>query len=159
MPLSFNVRDIPAGGLELQGTLPGVELDLAQDGIAVPGDLEYDLSLELVGHELVVRGLLRIHLECICSLCLVRFRTEVTVSEYRYNARVAEDATIDLTESVREDIILVLPFKTLCRNGCKGICPKCGKDRNTEPCSCEDRRDDARWSALEGLKLPPETTK
>ena len=43
----------------------------------------------------------------------------------------------DLDPLVREDIFLSLPAKLLCREDCKGICPRCGRNLNEGPCSCE----------------------
>ena len=40
-----------------------------------------------------------------------------------------------------------------CREDCKGLCPQCGIDRNTDTCNCE-KPIDPRLAALKGLKLP-----
>ena len=50
---------------------------------------------------------------------------------------VVESDVIDVAEIAREDILLSLPLVTLCKPDCKGLCPKCGKDLNEGPCSCE----------------------
>ncbi len=47
------------------------------------------------------------------------------------------DEKLNLDELVREDILLELPTKFLCREDCKGICPKCGKNLNDGPCGCD----------------------
>lgn len=39
-------------------------------------------------------------------------------------------------EVVREQVLLDLPLRVLCRDDCKGLCPRCGADRNAEPCGC-----------------------
>ena len=49
-----------------------------------------------------------------------------------------------------EDIVLSLPPKLLCRPECKGLCPRCGKNRNEGPCECEPESD-PRWAALQNL--------
>ena len=45
--------------------------------------------------------------------------------------------TIDLTEPLRQEIILHFPLVQVCSKSCKGICPICGKDRNKEECNCK----------------------
>jgi uncharacterized protein len=45
---------------------------------------------------------------------------------------------IDLDEMVREQIYLWLPLKPLCRENCAGFCPRCGANRNAEPCGCPE---------------------
>lgn len=57
-----------------------------------------------------------------------------------------------LEDVLREQVLLSLPARTLCRQDCKGLCPRCGRNRNTEPCACEDSSSDPRWSALSDLR-------
>ena len=57
-----------------------------------------------------------------------------------------------LEDVLREQVLLSLPARTLCRQDCKGLCPRCGRNLNTEPCTCEDTPSDPRWSALSGLR-------
>ena len=55
-----------------------------------------------------------------------------------------------LEDVLREQVLLSLPVRTLCKPDCKGLCPRCGADRNSTPCSCEEA--DPRWEALSGLR-------
>lgn len=52
-----------------------------------------------------------------------------------------ENGKLDLDALMREDILLELPTKFLCRKDCKGLCPKCGKNLNDGPCSCKSDDD------------------
>ena len=47
-----------------------------------------------------------------------------------------EGHEIDLAAAVEEALLLDLPMRFLCREDCKGLCPVCGKDLNTELCTC-----------------------
>jgi len=49
-----------------------------------------------------------------------------------------EGDEIDLDPYVYEEVMLNMPMRPLCREECKGICPTCGKNRNTEPCDCPE---------------------
>ncbi|MGN0539669.1 MAG: YceD family protein [Candidatus Fimenecus sp.] len=60
---------------------------------------------------------------------------------------VVEDNVLDLTELVCEDIILSLPTRFLCKEDCKGICSKCGKNLNEGKCDCK-KDVDPRMAAL-----------
>ncbi|MHB9030377.1 MAG: YceD family protein [Candidatus Latescibacterota bacterium] len=65
---------------------------------------------------------------------------------------VGHDATsFDITEYVREAIILALPMKILCREDCKGLCIVCGSNLNEGECGCRPEGSDARWKGLESL--------
>jgi uncharacterized protein len=57
-----------------------------------------------------------------------------------------------LEDVLREQVLLSLPAKTLCREDCKGLCPHCGKHLNSETCDCSETVTDPRWSALSSLR-------
>jgi uncharacterized protein len=59
---------------------------------------------------------------------------------------------IDLSELVREQILLNLPEQVFCREDCQGFCQKCGANRDLIDCSCEEKEIDPRWAALKNLK-------
>jgi uncharacterized protein len=61
------------------------------------------------------------------------------------------DGKLDLDELMREDILLELPTKFLCREDCKGICPVCGKNLNDGPCGCGYQDDSAQLPVLKNL--------
>lgn len=58
---------------------------------------------------------------------------------------------IDLAEDVREMVMLSIPLKLLCREECKGLCPKCGTNWNTGSCNCKNEVHDSPWQGLEKL--------
>jgi uncharacterized protein len=59
---------------------------------------------------------------------------------------------LELNEVVREFALLALPMQSVCSEGCKGICPVCGQNRNLQECGCTVERIDDRWAALKSLK-------
>jgi uncharacterized protein len=60
---------------------------------------------------------------------------------------------VDLSPLVREQIILALPTRPLCREDCKGLCATCGANLNTQACSCAARSVDPRLAVLKTLKV------
>jgi len=62
---------------------------------------------------------------------------------------------IDLSEAVRDEIVLALPMNPLCTESCRGLCPVCGGNRNQVACTCEiDRAAPVtRLAALAKVKL------
>ena len=63
---------------------------------------------------------------------------------------LVNELRFDLDPLVTEDIFLSLPSKFLCKEECKGVCPRCGKDLNMDSCSCE-KEIDPRLAALKQL--------
>ncbi|HYU46996.1 MAG TPA: DUF177 domain-containing protein, partial [Terriglobales bacterium] len=57
-----------------------------------------------------------------------------------------------LEDALREQVLLALPLKMVCREDCKGLCPHCGKNLNESQCSCAERLDDPRWAALKEIR-------
>ncbi len=62
-----------------------------------------------------------------------------------------EESGLSLEDVVREQVLLSLPGRTLCKEDCKGLCPRCGQNLNLATCSCGDAPADPRWNALAGL--------
>jgi uncharacterized protein len=102
-----------------------------------------------------------------CDRCLEEFNQPVTGSYaicYVYNEADArsnpdeefvaispDTVNIDLTENVRETILISVPLKLLCTEMCLGLCPQCGMNRNREICSCRQEVSDPRWQGLQDL--------
>ena len=64
---------------------------------------------------------------------------------------LVENESIELDDLLREDILLELPTKFLCKPDCKGLCPQCGKNLNEGKCSCSARQVDPRLEILKKL--------
>ena len=60
--------------------------------------------------------------------------------------------SLALEDVLREQVLLALPVRTLCKPDCKGLCPRCGANRNLQACDCETGPSDPRWEALSGLR-------
>ena len=75
----------------------------------------------------------------------------VELTEAEMSVAVFDGEGIDVDELVKEQILLAVPLRVLCRDDCKGICPECGTDRNTGECNCVTNDIDPRWAALKDL--------
>lgn len=62
-----------------------------------------------------------------------------------------EGDNVHLEEPIITSILLALPMKALCNEECKGLCPDCGVNLNTEKCSCEVDNIDPRLARLKEL--------
>ncbi len=60
---------------------------------------------------------------------------------------------IDLSEFLKEQIVLSLPYKLLCKEDCKGLCPKCGTNLNIEKCNCKNNWEDSKFAVLRNIKV------
>lgn len=69
--------------------------------------------------------------------------------DYRFLSETATE--IDLSPDLRENLLLALPMKALCRDDCRGLCPHCGANLNEETCNCHQQQIDPRWEKLKTL--------
>lgn len=79
-------------------------------------------------------------------------RDEVAISEADTEIGYYQGEGLLLEDVLKEQILLALPVKQLCRANCKGLCPQCGKNLNVESCDCVAEMPDPRWSALEDIR-------
>ena len=77
---------------------------------------------------------------------------EVAISEADTEIGYYQGEGLLLEDVLKEQILLALPVKQLCRANCKGLCPQCGKNLNVESCNCVTAMPDPRWSALEDIR-------
>ena len=130
--------------------------DLGEDiNIVRPVDARF--SLKKVGTTVYLEGEIGTEVELGCSRCgdkyrmPVRSRFEMDLNPIESSPAVEErelkagdleveffkGGIINLLDITREQILLQVPMKPLCREGCKGLCPFCGQDLNIEKCACE----------------------
>jgi len=77
---------------------------------------------------------------------------ELSVTDAEAEIGYYEGEGLLLEDALREQVLLALPLKTICRDDCKGLCPHCGRNLNEGQCSCVDAVEDPRWSALKEIR-------
>ena len=125
------------------------------------------------GNEVELRGEVRTRVQVGCSRCLkpvelpilaefaerfvpaVSWRAEEQheLQAEDLNLAVFDGPAIELDDLVREEILLAVPARVLCREDCKGLCPLCAIDRNAGNCRCEIVDADERWEGLKNLRF------
>lgn len=148
------------------------ELDPLDESVKLTGPVDVKGQVKRAGTEVFVDGHLETRAQLECDRCLKPIDLPVTadfaleyitgadyesssaaaLSEDELAVSVFNGETIDVDEIVKEQILLAVPARTLCREDCKGICPECGIDLNIGQCDCAADEVDPRWAALKGLK-------
>ena len=77
---------------------------------------------------------------------------ELSVTDAEAEIGYYQGTGLLLEDTLREQVLLAVPLKTVCREECKGLCPQCGKNWNEGPCSCAPPSGDPRWSALKEIR-------
>jgi len=79
-------------------------------------------------------------------------RDEMSVTDAEAEISYYQGEGLLLEDAMREQVLLALPLKIICREDCQGLCPHCGKNLNEAQCSCTEQVSDPRWEALKEIK-------
>jgi uncharacterized protein len=165
MPLIVNLRHLKENDVTLRGELPAEELDLDihDEMIRATQPMRHELEVQLLEDSLLVRGWLKLTLDCQCVRCLKPFQRELELNPWTCHlplegvedeegaaVTVASDC-IDLTPYVREDMLLEFPRHPLCRPDCQGL-EKTGTG-GAESAGGGNEPYPSAWAELDKLKL------
>ncbi len=131
-------------------------------------DVHMDVVLDKTPNQIALNAAIHTAANFSCDRCTAPFSSKLDSSfrmHYIWNDEdagrydVAEvqvippgSTMIDITEDVRQTVLVAVPLKLLCREECLGLCPHCGKDLNEGPCACTPDEVDSRWEALRALQ-------
>ena len=142
-----------------------------EEGFTVAAPVELVLSVRKDGENYSLLGRLVTTVRRECCRCLEPFdvataldidvrylpcggaagEKEHEISDDDLSIAFYRDDEIDLGGLVREQLHLAAPMKPLCDDGCRGLCPACGANRNREACGCDTAWRDPRLDALRSL--------
>ena len=107
-------------GEELTGEVDCVDIDEAF--VRPFGGVRYRLKVQPLGTELLVRGHLEQDFDLVCSRCGKDFDDTVSVDDFVESYEISEKTSeVDLTEDIRECIILNLASYPVCSESCPGV--------------------------------------
>jgi len=139
------------------------------EDVTLPEPVAGEFVLCGTGRSVIVTGALKTNAELICGACLASFRYPLAISvdeEFRrtpgrgpldsqeelepedFIVPIEPGDELDLGEVVRQHVIMALPIAPRCRPDCRGLCPRCGADRNTGACRCDGSDIDPRLLPL-----------
>ncbi len=165
--MRINILDIPEEGLEQEFDLP-----ISIHNNIKPDTASARIRLFKFGKKILVDGNVKVAVSLKCSRCLndyscpvdMDFREEFNplgetepegkqeLSGDEMDVGFYKGEEIDLTGIVKEQVLLEVPMKPLCKINCLGICSKCGTDKNVQPCNCKDDHIDPRLAPLAKYK-------
>lgn len=174
----LNVEDIPEEGIEIQlveegGGLKELLLDFPHVDFSPDKAVRGHLVINKSDKAVWIKGRIeaemilqcgrcleefRLPLDSNCDVALFPFEDETLPEEEELNVEDLRSSyyyggEIDLSAIVREQILLDIPYKPLCRPSCKGLCPTCGEDLNRGSCLCKEEVFDERFAPLRKLKI------
>jgi len=170
--LQFNIAGLltgPKGGTRsYELYIPVSELDRLDEGFDVVAPFQGTVRFLWTNQRILARVSGDTVVAMQCSRCLETFEQPIHIEieeafvpavdivtglplqrdEMDQALLIDEHHILDLSEIIRQSILLALPMTPLCRPDCKGFCPICGTNLNYESCSCQETDVDPRWAAL-----------
>ena len=150
--MKVHIHQIPHEGKRLEGEDPSSILELNDSDTRPVGPIEYVLDVGLSGGGLFATGTLGVDLDCQCVSCLEQFRYPLRVEDFATQVELTGAETVDLTEPIREDILLALPPHPHCDWSGERECKGAFHPANTEDATEQSERPQV-WEALDQLKL------
>ena len=160
--IKINVAQIKkrlVGEKPLAYELEAAELEISPEEMGIIGSVKLVGTMSNAGDVLLLQAKMQCKVQRTCGRCLKEFTgvTEAEVVEKFYpagadnienDAFVYDSDVIDITEPLREGLLLAEPMQALCKPDCRGLCPVCGADLNDGDCGCDRLTVDPRLAAL-----------
>ena len=135
--IRITVRDVTSKGVELSQTIPKEGIGLTDEEIDLRSLLTVEVHLQKVDDVIVAETRVKVVYGYTCARCLEDFQRP-EIMDYHFDFPLEPGLEyIDLGEEIRQEMILANPARILCKDDCKGICPKCGANLNIEKCTCK----------------------
>ncbi len=176
--MKLRVEEITAEAREIAFLEPEDEINRVLDrgpvrDYSVQGPISVTASYYRAGTEVFLEGDLSARTVAVCARCAEEFIAPSTRA-FRYvlapkavgdiadgRDLQAEDVEyslyegehIDLSPPIREQLLLALTARPLCRDDCRGLCPQCGTNLNRGACGCVRIEPDPRFAVLRALKI------
>ena len=142
--ITFNTHQVPEDGLVLKDSIPPQALDLDSSDLLQPSSpIVYDLVARMVGHDLLVGGRVTTTVAAHCDRCDSEFELNLKVPELYFFQESPLPDFVDVTDFVREELLLQIPSKILCGGSCEA--PAGDQEPMPEEASP--------WHQLDGLEL------
>jgi uncharacterized protein len=170
--------EIPEEGLDLKweeerASLLAYMQDLSKIDFDFDTPLQAEAKIKKTGQSVFIIGKVETTLRIQCARCLKEFsyplsttfdltllplneapsEEEIELGSEEMESSFFAKGEIRLSEIACEQIFLEIPYQPLCQEGCKGLCPICGKDLNLSSCECVKEEFPKGFSALKKLKL------
>jgi DUF177 domain-containing protein len=149
--------EVEGGALEARDLRGIVKVTRLSDGLLVQGDVASDVRLVcsrcLDEFSLPVQAMLEEEYQPVIDVETGRPVQRTGIEENDQAFKLDANHQMDLTEPVRQALLVALPLKPLCREDCKGLCPECGANLNEGDCGHRPEVADNRWVGLRELRL------
>lgn len=135
------------------------EAGLSDNELKFLSAVEGSVKVNKIEERIIVTGTVKAKVSLICSRCLGETQLSIENDFFMEYSKVSSGAIsgqrkkeegenvvveytgdiIDITDEIRESVLLSIPSKSLCSVNCRGLCPQCGKNLNNVACDCKNK--------------------
>ena len=131
--MKIKINDIPAEGVTVSEDVDAKAMGLDTQELKFAGPVQVAAAFSRERDTVLVDVAVKGATEQICGRCLEAY-TQPYEDQFYLDYEVREDPVLDITDDVRQEILLSYPVLFLCKEECKGLCPKCGTNLNERSC-------------------------
>ncbi|MEX0599792.1 MAG: DUF177 domain-containing protein [Gemmatimonadota bacterium] len=167
--LILSLASVARDPVGLQGRIAADDPMWDEVGLALEEPLRVDLEARMVGDGVLVRGEMETRLAADCRRCLTPAPVSIRETVHLLYEPLSGDEEaelsgevyplpergdeLDVTEALREQLVLLAPNFVVCSETCRGLCPQCGEELNRTTCDCVPDEGPGPWDALKNIKF------
>jgi len=137
--MKIYLNQIPETGFSATENLSALPYELDTEEVKIVSPLELSYRIFYEEENLFAQISISCKMRLLCSRCLVPYEFPFK-KEAELTHPVGKAEVIDVTDDIRQEILLEYPIKPLCQDTCKGICERCGQNLNEKECECGIQR-------------------
>jgi uncharacterized protein len=129
---------------------PQVLLGEPPDFVRFDQPVNVSVQAQMTTTNIVVTGHASTQAVFNCARCLTDFTTAIKGNFQ--DVFSLDHESIDLSEMIRETVLVDIPLRGICKESCRGLCSHCGANLNADACACQQGGDE-RWAALQQFRF------
>jgi len=137
--MKIHVNAIPMEGMDLEKDIMPLDLNLETKSVYYSDKVHLKVHAERDKDILSADCYLKTTKTQICSKCTAEFESIVEKKE-KFIYQLTGEHVVDLSDDIKDTIILDYSIRPLCKQDCKGLCAECGNNQNIEQCNCKVKK-------------------
>ena len=131
--MKIKLNDISETGLTVTDQFNPVDMHLQTQELKFLQPLAVAATFYKERDTVIVRVEALGSLEIICARCLEPYQQPYD-NQFDLDYETKGKVALDITDDIRQEVLLSYPIRFLCREDCKGLCSICGKNLNEGVC-------------------------
>jgi uncharacterized protein len=150
--LILYIKRIQDCSLPVEANIVPALLDMQSEEMVFVDRIVVRMRAQIVTKQILVQGTIDAVIQSDCARCLAQVTQKLHLSELLFVYEYTGQDSIDLSPEIRDELLLGLPLRLVCKETCKGLCPHCKKNWNLGLCGCAQNKEEKK-NPFEGLNF------